>query len=112
MRLLLDECMPRVLCADLTGHFCRTVSQMKWRWLKNGALLTRTSAEFDVFITVDRSLRHQQNLKKYSLSVIVLFARNNDYDELRHFVPKILDALTKIAPGELVLLNPRPRPLS
>lgn len=105
MRLLLDECMPRVLCADLAGHDCRTVSQMKWRGLKNGVLLARASEEFDIFITVDRNLRHQQNLKKFNIAVMVLLARNNDYDELRQFVPKIVTALTTISVGDLVILS-------
>jgi Domain of unknown function (DUF5615) len=105
MRLLLDECMPRVLCADLSGHDCRTVSQMNWRGLKNGALLTRASEEFDVFITVDRNLRHQQNLKKFNIAVMVLLTRNNDYDELKQFVPKIFTALTTISMGDLVILS-------
>jgi predicted nuclease of predicted toxin-antitoxin system len=105
MRLLLDECMPRVLCADLPEHFCRTVGQMKWRGLKNGILLARASEEFDVFLTVDRSLRHQQNLKRFGIAVIVLLARNNNYEELQHFAPKILAAVATISAGSLVILD-------
>jgi hypothetical protein len=105
MRLLLDECMPRVLCADLSGHDCRTVSQMNWRGLKNGMLLARAREEFEVFITVDRNLRHQQNLKKFNIAVMVLLTRNNDYDELKQFVPKIVAALATISIGDLVILS-------
>ena len=107
MRLLLDECMPRVLCADVPEHFCKTVSQMNWRGVSNGALLGRASQEFDVFITVDRNLRHQQNLKKFPLAVIVLHARSNDYEVLRQFIGRIEQVLTTIAPGDLVILPER-----
>lgn len=105
MRLLLDECVPRVLCADFPEHFCRTVSQMRWRGLSNGALLARAGEEFDVFITVDRNLRHQQNLKKLPIAIIVVHVRNNDYDLLRPFVPRMHDVLQRIEPRELVLIE-------
>lgn len=105
MRLLLDECVPRVLCADFPGHFCRTVSQMRWRGLANGALLARAAEEFDVFITVDRNLRHQQNLKKLPIAIIVVHVRNNDYDVVRPFVPRILEVLERISPRQLVLIE-------
>jgi hypothetical protein len=72
---------------------------------ENGALLARASEEFDVFVTVDRNLRHQQNLSKFRLAVIVLLTRNNNYEELQHFTPKILAALTTISVGDLVILE-------
>lgn len=78
---------------------------MNWRGLKNGALLSRASEEFEVFVTVDRNLRHQQNLSKYQLAVIVLLTRNNNYEELQHFTPKILAALTTISVGDLVIID-------
>jgi hypothetical protein len=102
---LLDECVPRVLCADFAEHFCRTVSQMRWRGLSNGALLTRAGEEFDVFITVDPNLRHQQNVRKLPIAVIVIHVRKNDYDLIRPFVPRTLDALERIAPREIVVIE-------
>ncbi len=105
MRLLLDECVPRVLCADFPEHFCRTVSQMRWQGLSNGALLARAGEEFDVFLTVDRNLRHQQNVRKLPIAVVVVHVRNNDYDLIRPFVPRILDALERIAPREIVVIE-------
>jgi hypothetical protein len=78
---------------------------MKWRGLLNGALVARASEEFDVFITVDRSLRHQQNRKKFSVAVVLLMAPNNDYEELQHFATKILTTLETIHKGELVILT-------
>ncbi|HEY0158003.1 MAG TPA: hypothetical protein VGF28_12020 [Thermoanaerobaculia bacterium] len=97
--------MPRVLCEDLPEHFCRAVSQMKWRGLSNGSLLARASEEFDAFITVDRNLRHQQNLQKFPLAVIVIHARSNEYEELRHFVTKIRTALETVTPGALIIIT-------
>lgn len=59
MKLLLDECIDRRLAKDLEGHEVKTVPQMGWAGIKNGALLTLAENEFDVFITVDRNLSFQ-----------------------------------------------------
>lgn len=55
MKLLLDECIDRRLAKDLEGHDVKTVPQMGWAGIKNGALLTLAEQDFDVFITVDRN---------------------------------------------------------
>ena len=105
MKLLLDECVPRVLCADFPEHFCRTVSQMRWRGVSNGALLAKAGEEgFDVFLTVDKNLRHQQNIRKLPIAVIVVHVPNNDYDVVRPFVPQIERALARIQPRELIVI--------
>lgn len=38
MRVLLDECVPRGLCAELPGHEVTTVAEAGWAGVKNGAL--------------------------------------------------------------------------
>ena len=55
MRVLLNECVPRALRNDLPGHEVKTVAELGWAGVKNGELLRRAAAEFDLLITVDRS---------------------------------------------------------
>ena len=62
MRLLIDECLPRALKRLLRGHTCRTVQEMAWSGIKNGALLSLAEAEFDALITIDQGFEYQQNL--------------------------------------------------
>jgi hypothetical protein len=64
----------RRLARDLAEHDVKTVPQMGWAGIKNGALLTLAEKEFDVFITVDRNLSFQQNLHKLNVAVLVLHA--------------------------------------
>jgi len=45
---------------------------MGWAGKKNGELLRLAEPEFDVLITADRSLLHQQNVRGLSLGVITL----------------------------------------
>jgi hypothetical protein len=54
MRLLFDECVSRTLRAAFVGFDVRTVQAMGWAGIRNGALLERAAAEFDVLFTVDR----------------------------------------------------------
>jgi hypothetical protein len=100
VRLLLDECIDRRLAKDLTGHEVRTVPQMGWAGIKNGALLTRAAKEFDVFITVDRNLSFQQNLPKFDIAVLVLHAPSNRLTDLRPLAPQMLSILPTLTKGQ------------
>jgi hypothetical protein len=50
----------------------RTVAERGWAGISNGQLLALASAEFDVFITLDRNLPFQQHLPKFAIAVILL----------------------------------------
>ena len=64
MKLLLDENIPRNLSFDLTEHEVKTVSEMNWSGIKNGALIKQLLEEkFDCLITADRNLQFQHNFK-------------------------------------------------
>jgi len=63
MNLLLDECLPRKLKDDLPGHAVSTVLEMGWAGTKNGTLLRLAETAFEVFITADRNVEYQQNLR-------------------------------------------------
>jgi hypothetical protein len=93
VKLLLDECIDRRLGKELVAHDIKTVPQMGWAGIKNGALLTLAENNFDVFITVDRNLSFQQNLPKFNIAVLVLHATSNRLADLKPLVPKILSTL-------------------
>ena len=67
MRVLLDECVPRALRNDLPGHEVKTVAELGWAGVRNGELLRRAAAAFDVLITVDRNLEYQQASRVFRL---------------------------------------------
>jgi predicted nuclease of predicted toxin-antitoxin system len=99
MRLLLDECVPKRLGRLLAPHEVQTVQQAGWSGLKNGELLAKAADSFDVFVTVDQGIRHQQNLAEVAICVVALVAASNDIRDLEPLVPKMLDALTRAKPG-------------
>jgi len=98
MRVLLDECVPRGLRQELSGHEVKTVAEMGWAGIKNGALLERAEKQFDVFLTVDRSLEHQQNLAGFAIAVVVIHSPSNDIAVLRSLMPQVRSALARAKP--------------
>ena len=102
MKLLLDECTPKRLKADFTGHEVLTVNDVGLRGVKNGALLKAATGNFDALITVDRKMPRQQSVSGLDLALIVLVARPCRYPQLKQLVPKILTALKTIKPGEVI----------
>jgi hypothetical protein len=105
MKLLLDECTPRVLKDDLVGHDVYTVEDAGFKGLKNGKLLRAAAGNFDVLITVDKSIPSQQNLVAFGIAVMLLRAKSNRYDDLKPLVPKALAALDQIQPGTIVIVR-------
>lgn len=105
MRVLLDECLPTPLKDELPGHDVRTAREAGLLGRKNGELLALASARFDVFVTSDRSLPSQQNLRDLSIAVVVLQAHSNSILALRPLVPRLLEVLPGLQPGQLLRLR-------
>ena len=70
MRVLLDEMVSRKLARELVGHEVSTVPREGWAGLTNGLLLDTIDGLFDVFITMDRGMRHQQRLTGRPFGII------------------------------------------
>ena len=101
MRLLLDECLPRMLKRDLVGHDVATVVEAGYSGMKNGALLRTAAGNYDVFITVDQNLPFQQNIGSLEIAVLVLVAGGIKYDDLQALAPQVLETLPTLKSGEI-----------
>jgi hypothetical protein len=103
MRVLLDECVPKRLGRLLVGHVVRTVPQEGWSGKKNGELLAlMTAYGFEVLLTVDQGIPHQQNLRVAGVAVVVMMGLSNQLADLAPLVPDVLAALSAIQPGDVV----------
>ena len=69
MRVLLDECLPRRLRAELSGHHVSTVPEMGWAGVQNGELLRLAAPTFDAFPMVD-SAKYQQAVQAFENCVL------------------------------------------
>ena len=92
--------MPRALIRLLSPEIeARTVQQEGWRGLRNGDLLGVAAAEFDVFITTDQGIPHQQNLGRYDIGFVLLEAVSNRVEDLAPLVPAIKERLAQVRSG-------------
>ena len=107
MRILLDECTPRILKRQLPALAISTVQEMGWSGTKNGALLNLAEGQFAVFITTDKNLRHQQNLSGRQLAFILL--PSNQVPIVAALTPAIEQAIQTIKPGDFIEI-PLPLP--
>jgi predicted nuclease of predicted toxin-antitoxin system len=105
MKILLDHCMPKRLKRVFPAHEVKTVREMGWEGLSNGRLLAEAATAFDVMLTVDQNIKHQQNLDKLPLAVIVLIAEDNRFPTLARLANKVEDALLNLLPKTLTEIS-------
>lgn len=101
MRILLDENFPVDFAQLLIGHEVATVHSLGWSGIKNGDLLRRAHSVCDVFVTLDRNLEFQQNIKVLSFGVVVVRARSNRVADLAQHITSILNAADLVMPGHV-----------
>jgi hypothetical protein len=82
----------------LTNHACSIVEIQGWRGVRNGVLLERAEAEFDLFITSDQNIRYQQNLAGRSIAILEL--STNDLRRIQAAKVIIQDAVPEIQQTE------------
>jgi hypothetical protein len=107
LRILIDESLHRDFERQLADLDVSTVRGEDWLGLRNGVLLrAAVAAGFDVLITRDRSMRHQQNIEKVGIAVLVLVGVRNRVDDLRMLVPQIRSILALLRPGDVYEIAP------
>lgn len=106
MKVLLDECLPIDFRHHLPGHEVHTAEWAGFKSLKNGKLLEEAEAHgYDVFLTVDRGVPHQQNFVQRKISVLVVRALTNQLEDLLPAVGSILMRLSEIQPGQIAFVS-------
>jgi predicted nuclease of predicted toxin-antitoxin system len=101
VRVLLDANLPRALVRRLSGHEAESIHARGWSDLDDRALLDACARHFDALVTLDQSLRFQQNLRGRAVAVVLLRARSNRIQDLEPLVPALLAALAASPPRRL-----------
>jgi hypothetical protein len=102
MRLLLDEQFPLDFIQAFGADTALHVHTLWWAGIKNGELMRRASGVCDVFLTLDRSLPFQQNVKAAPFGSIVVRATSNRIDVLVPLVESILECARQVRAGEVL----------
>jgi predicted nuclease of predicted toxin-antitoxin system len=100
MNIVIDECVPHIVKKHLPHRQIKTVQEIGWAGVQNGELLNLVEADFDVFITSDKNLRHQQNLQNRKLAFILL--PSNQIPIVEALLKQIDEELNKIQSGDFV----------
>jgi hypothetical protein len=106
LKILFDQGTPLPLRRSLAGHTVDIPSRKGWSTLRNGALLDAAEQEgYEVLITTDQNIRHQQNLSRRTISIVVLMKAT--WPRIRNHREDIVEAVNTVAPGQVVEVNIR-----
>jgi hypothetical protein len=98
--------MPRQLRRDLPEFDIRTVQEQGWSAVQNGELLRLASAAFfDVLVTADQRLQHQQNIATFNIGVVIIVAVDTRLPHLRTSLPQLQTAISNVAPGSVAIVK-------
>ena len=101
MKLLFDQGTPAPLRNHLAAHSIDTLTERGWSDKDNGELLDLAEREqYEILVTTDQNLRHQQNLVGRQIGVVVLLA--NAWPRVRLHTSEIEAAIATVQPGEVV----------
>lgn len=106
MRILLDECVPRGLKKSFRDQGeVLTVTEAGLSGYTNGALLRRIASDFDVFVTVDKSIQYQQNLAAHDIAFVLLRVRSNDIVDIEPVLPRLFARWAELTPRKLIIID-------
>ena len=98
MRILFDQGTPVALRDALQNYSVGTANAQGWSTLTNGELLrVAEQAGFEVLLTTDTNLPHQQNLRGCKLAVVIL--TKNRWTLIKSRMKEIVAAVNSAKPG-------------
>jgi predicted nuclease of predicted toxin-antitoxin system len=106
VRVLLDECIDWRLGRELAFPRGEDRASNGVDDAQERRVAALASAQFDLFVTVDRNLFFQQDIVSFGIAVVVLQARTNRLADLRPLVPSLLSAIEGTSPGTAKFIAP------
>ena len=101
MKVLFDQGTPAPLRDHLLDHSVDTLAAKGWSDKDNGELLALAEREgYEILVTTDQNLRHQQNLTGRRIGVVVLLS--TAWPAVRLRARDIRKAIAAVQPGGVV----------
>ena len=100
MKVLFDHGTPAPLRRHLPEHSVDRSAEKGWDELDNGELIQKAEQEgYDVIVTTDQNMQHQQNLADRRIAMVVLLS--TAWPRVQHRTEEIRKAIEEVQPGEL-----------
>lgn len=104
MKVLFDHCTPRGLKRYMPEHEIDTAMNEGWNRLKNGILIDKAvGAGYQVLVTADKKMRHQQNIPTVGLGIVLLTRPN--WKAVKTQIPAIRKAIAESKPGYITVVE-------
>lgn len=98
MKILFDQGIPVPLRRHLIEHTVKTAYEEGWSDLSNGDLLNAAEESgYNLFVTTDQNLRHQQNLRERQIAIVVLLSTS--WPRIRRRVDEIREVISTMRAG-------------
>jgi hypothetical protein len=98
MRVLFDNGVPWPVARSLVGHEVTYTRKINWHELRNGELIEQAEqAAYDVLLTTDKNIQHQQNLAGRRIALVVLSYQQ--WPQVKLHLDRISSAVNACTPG-------------
>ena len=99
MKILFDHGTPAPLRHHLPEHSVDRSAERGWELLDNGELIRKAEEDgYQVIVTTDQNIRHQQNLGSKRLGIVVLLA--TAWPRVQRRTAEIRAAIEEVEGGE------------
>jgi len=79
---------------------------MNWKGLKNGLLLQKAAQDgFDIFLTSDKNILHQQNAAQFFISIVILNTGKSTIESLQEVIPAFIMKINSFEKGKMYVLD-------
>ncbi len=104
MLILFDHGTPAPLRRFLASHSVVTAFELGWATLKNGVLLQSAElAGYELLITTDKNMFHQQNLHGRKIAIVALGQAN--WPIVKAHIAQIITAINVAEPGSYQIIE-------
>jgi hypothetical protein len=98
VRVLFDQGTPVPLRESLSQHEVSTAYERGWSTLENSDLLEAAEREgFEVFVTTDKNLKHQQDLGVRRIAIVVL--TSTSWPRIQREIAAVIRAVNEASSG-------------
>ena len=107
LKILFDHNTPSPLRRYLHEHDIDTANEKGWAEAANGELIRlATEQGYDILITADQNISHQQNTRQSNIGIVVLLS--NRWPLVRNHTRAMIHAVHTVQPGEMVHVSISP----